>query len=115
MAYRKDYSIDKASKFDIEVTTTTGGAPLSLESAVIEFAASVDYSTPPIMSKSSADPNKIEITNSDDGQFTVHITEEDTDVDISFPTDYLYDIRVSYTNESAIVLYGTITIMPRLT
>jgi hypothetical protein len=115
MAIREDYTVDRASKFDIELTTTIEGVPLSLSSAVITFKAAIDYDTPPIIDMSSADPDAIEITNSDNGQFTVHLSEDDTNITISFPTNYVYDIRVSYENESAIVQYGTLTILPRLT
>ena len=107
-------AINQGGKLDIYATVKKAGEPLPLTDAVITFAAAPTYDTAPWITKTSADGG-IEITDIVGGRFTIHLLKTDTDIDIDYPTELNYDVRVSYPTESAIVLYGTLMITPRLT
>jgi hypothetical protein len=107
-------AVNQGGKLDIYAVVKKAGVPLSLADAVITFAAGENYGCAPLITKTSAGGG-IEITDIAGGRFTIHLLKNDTDINFDYPTELNYDVRVSYPDESAIVLYGTIRITPRLT
>lgn len=98
----------------LRVTVTSGGSPVDLTGYSIAFTVRPDEDADAVITKSSADPTEINITDAANGRLEIYLQPADTE-NLQLRS-YDYDVEItSPTGVVSTVVVGTLTILKDIT